>query len=459
MSDCTAAILLAAGNGMRMKSSLPKILHPICGRSMLDHVLESVRVAGVTRPPIVVIGVGAEQVQTVVGSRAEFALQAERLGTAHAALVGAEMLRGQSGTAWVLAGDTPLVKPETLTKLRDAVVTGGCALSMLSAIADDPTGYGRILRDCEGRFQSIVEEKDCTEEQRAMREVAILAYCFDIEKMLAVLPRIGNQNAKGEYYLTDAAELLVREGEKVEAVLSELSESIGINDRQSLHEAECIMRRGILQRHRLGGATILDDGVIIEADVQIGQDVVIYPGNVLTGQTVIENGVTLLPGNRIANSRVCAGAEIEHSVLTEAVIGENTTVGPFAYLRPGSVIGRKCRVGDFVEIKNASIGDRTKVSHLAYIGDANVGSQVNVGCGVVFSNYDGKLKQRCVVGDHAFIGGNVNLVAPVEVGEGAYIAAGTTVVENVPSEALCIGRARQTNKPGWVGKRKQEGKL
>lgn len=455
----STAIILAAGEGTRMKSSLHKVLHKLCGVEMVDYALAAARAAGVERP-VVVVGHAAEAVREHLAGRADFALQDKSTGwgTGHAVMSAQAHLQGE-GKVYILAGDMPLLTGEDLLALGRAV-DAGAAGAMLTAVLADPTGYGRVLRDAQGTVERIVEQKDCTPAQAQVREVNASVYCFRIPALLSALPRLKNDNAQGEYYLTDVVAILRGDGERIAAVETAAEHCMGVNDRVQLAQAEAALRRRINEALMRGGVTMIDpERTYVDAGVKIGRDTVVYPGCVLQGATRVGEGCTLLPNCRLLDAVVGDKATVESSVLLSCAVGAGTTVGPNAYLRPGTRVGAHCRIGDFVEIKNSTIGDGTKVSHLTYVGDADLGEGINLGCGVIFSNYDGKSKHRCTVGDRAFIGCNVNLVAPVAVGEDAYVAAGSTVTKDVPAGALSIARSRQANLAGWVAARKAEGKL
>lgn len=453
----TMALIMAGGEGTRMKSAKPKALHPVCGLPIIRHVLRAVQGAGVEETTVI-ISEKTQAIEQELGSDIHYALQRPEngWGTARAVMAAKEAMG--PGYIFVLACDMPLIKSETLLRLKEAVA-GGAAAALMSAIVENPTGYGRILRDEQG-VVGIVEHRDASEEQRAIREINASVFCFDGEALIKALPLVKNENAQSEYYLTDVISILRAQGRRVEGIVAPAQEGMGINDRVQLAQADAAMRRSINEGHMRAGVTLIDpEHTYIGSDVIIGEDTLIHAGCTLSGNTVIGRDCLLLPGCRIEDSRVGDGVKLESSVLLQAQVGGRTTVGPFAYLRPGTVVGEGCRVGDFVELKNANIGDKTKISHLTYVGDADLGKDINLGCGVVFSNYDGKRKYRTSVGDHAFIGGNVNLVSPVNVGESAYIAAGSTITEDVPAGALAVARERQTIKEGWVERRRQEGKL
>lgn len=445
------AIVLAAGQGKRMKSKLYKVLHPVCGKPMVGHVLDATSEAGCART-VVVVGHGAEAVQGYVGGRAECVLQAQQLGTGHAVMQAEQAIGAEEGTTIVIYGDTPLVTPATISAMLEAHEAAGAAATMLTAVFENPTGLGRIIRNEAGHVQRIVEEKDCTAEERAVKEINAGTYCFDNRKLFAALAQVKNDNAQGEYYLTDVISIMRDAGETILAHLTQdPAEAIGVNDRVALSEAEAVMRARINRRHLLNGVTFIDPAAAyIEADVTIGADTVIYPGTVLRGRTSIGEDCIIGPQADIVDSTIGAGTAVKHSTLQDAVVGGACSVGPYANLRPGSKLGDGCKIGDFVELKNASLGDGTKVSHLSYVGDAVVGKDVNIGCGAITVNYDGYNKFITEIGDGAFIGSNTNLIAPVKIGDGAYVVAGSTITHDVASNDLAIARERQVNKEGYA---------
>lgn len=452
MYNC--AIILAAGEGKRMKSSTPKILHKVCGREMVNVVIDVIKKAGINDIDVIV-GRGADKVKEATAERkVSYSLQEKQLGTGHAVMCAREFLEGKKGTVAIFTGDAPLITEETVKKLLLFHEEGNYKATILTSIVDNPSGYGRVIREKSEEVLKIVEHKDCNEDELKVNEINSAMYCFDIEDLLRSLDKLDNNNAQGEYYLTDVIGILKNNGEKVGAVPILFEETMGVNSRVQLAEAEKVMRKRINLKHMENGVTLIDpDNTYIEIDVQIDNDTVIYPGNVIQGKTVIGEGCILYPNSRIEDSIIGNNVSIQSSTILKSTVGENTTIGPFAYIRPECVIGKSARIGDFVEIKKSTIGDKTKVSHLTYIGDAEIGTECNFGCGTVVVNYDGKAKHKTIIGNNAFIGCNTNLVAPVEVHDDAYIAAGSTITEEVPKGALAIGRAKQVNKEGWVEKK------
>lgn len=447
------ALILAAGQGTRIKSDLPKVLHKVSGKEMVNHVIDTMRKAKIDDINVI-IGKGADLVKEKTASRnISYSLQEEQLGTGHAVKCAIDFLKGKKGIVGVFAGDAPLIKPETIEKLFDTHIENNNSATLLSSIVEDPTGYGRIVRDG-NEVLKIVEHKDCNEEELKINEMNAAIYCFDIEKLLNSLEKLSNNNKQGEYYLTDVIGILKSQNEKVGAVSIDYEETIGVNSRVQLAEAEEILRKRINKMHMENGVTLIDpNSTYIGNDVEIGRDTIIYPGNVIEGNTKIGEGVMIYPNSRISNSIIENNVEIQSSVIIDSKIGERTTVGPFAYIRPESVIGNDARIGDFVEIKKSTIGNNTKVSHLTYIGDAKVGEHCNFGCGTVVVNYDGKNKNTTIIGNNSFIGCNTNLVSPVTVEDNTYIAAGSTIVNDVKEGELAVARAKQRNIEGWVAKR------
>ena len=447
------ALILAAGQGTRIKSDLPKVLHKVCGKEMVNHVIDTLRKADI-EDINVIIGKGSELVKEKTSSKeVSYSLQAEQLGTGHAVKSAIDFLKNKNGTVAIFCGDAPLIKEETVANLFEEHNSNNNTATLLTSILDDGTGYGRIIREG-NEVLKIVEHKDCNEEELKVTEMNAGVYCFDIEKLLEALEKLSNNNSQGEYYLTDVIGILKSQGEKVGAVVIDFEETLGVNSRAQLAQVEAILRKRINAKHMDNGVTLIDpNNTYIGADVVIGKDTIIYPGNVLEGTTVIGERCTLYPNSRISNTIIKNDVDIQSSVILDSNIGENTTVGPFAYIRPDSVIGSHVRIGDFVEIKKSVIGNNTKVSHLTYVGDAEVGENCNFGCGTVTVNYDGKNKNKTIIGNNSFIGCNTNLISPVKVEDNTYIAAGSTITDDVKSGELAVARAKQRNIPGWVYKR------
>ncbi|WJY26730.1 MULTISPECIES: bifunctional UDP-N-acetylglucosamine diphosphorylase/glucosamine-1-phosphate N-acetyltransferase GlmU [Sporosarcina] len=449
----TYAIVLAAGQGTRMKSNLYKVLHPVCGKPMVEHVIDHVRGIGADRV-VTVVGHGAEKVEQTLGSKSEYVLQDEQLGTAHAVQQAEQLLGDLDGTTLVVCGDTPLIRSETMEALVREHRELGAKATILTAIADNPAGYGRIIRGENGEVLRNVEQKDATPEEQAVREINTGTYCFDNRALFEALKKVKNDNAQGEYYLPDVIGILQSEGSLIGAYACEdFSETLGVNDRVVLSQAEAVMRRRIAETHMRNGVTIISpDTAVISADAEIGRDTVIQPGTLIEGACRIGEECVIGPNSHLTDSTIGDRTTVHSSVVKSSIIGADTAVGPFAHIRPESELGDHVKVGNFVEIKKSTFGNGSKVSHLSYIGDADVGSAVNIGCGSITVNYDGKNKFKTTIEDEAFIGCNSNLVAPVKVGKGSYVAAGSTVTKDVPEDSLAIARVRQENKEGYAAK-------
>ena len=448
------AVILAAGAGTRMKSKLPKVIHEVSSKPMVEHVIDVAEENGVDRT-IVVIGHEGEQVEKAIGHRnVQFAWQKEQLGTGHAVMQVAEHLKDE-GDVLLLYGDTPLIRTETIQELIKYHSQGSYAATVLTAQFQDPTGYGRIVRGQDGLVKRIVEQKDASEEEKQIQEVNSGMYCYNGKLLKEALKNLTNNNVQKEYYITDVVELLNREGHKVGAyAVTDNSEISGVNSRMQLAEAEAVMRRRILRELMESGVTIIDpQQVYVDKGVKVGKDTILYPGVILKGKTEVGEGCIIGHNCRIVDSVIKNDVEIQSSTIVESFVDDACQIGPYAYLRPNSRLGRHVKIGDFVEVKNSTIGDYSKASHLAYVGDGEVGKHVNIGCGVVFVNYDGKHKHKAIVEDHAFVGSNVNLVAPVTVRKYGYVATGSTITKEVPEGALSVARAKQENKLGWVARK------
>ena len=449
------ALILAAGQGKRIKSDIPKVLHKVCGKEMVNHVIDNKRGADI-KDVNVIIGKGAEKVKEGTKDRnVTYSFQEKQLGTGDAVKSARAFLEGKSGVVLVFTGDAPLTKIETIHRLVNEHIDNNNSATLLSAFVDDPTGYGRIIRDeSTNEVLRIVEHKDCNEVEIKVNEMNAGMYCFNIEDLLESLEKLSNNNSQGEYYLTDVIGILKSKGKKLGAVVTDFEDTVGVNSRVQLAQAEEILRNRINLKHLENGVTLIDPKTTyIGADVEIGKDTIIYPNNIIEGKTKIKENCLILQNCRIKDSIIESGAQVQASVVLETIIGEDTTVGPFAYLRPETKVGKNARIGDFVEIKKSTIGDGTKVSHLTYIGDSEVGGGCNFGCGTVVVNYDGKDKHKTIIGNNSFIGCNTNLISPVTVGDNTYIAAGSTITSEVKEGELAIARARQVNKEGWVEKK------
>ncbi|WP_272975938.1 bifunctional UDP-N-acetylglucosamine diphosphorylase/glucosamine-1-phosphate N-acetyltransferase GlmU [Deinococcus geothermalis] len=445
-------VILAAGQGTRMKSALPKVLHPVAGRPMVAWAVKAAKALG-ARDIVVVTGHGAEQVEAALAaSGVRFARQAQQLGTGNAFLVGAEALRHQGDAdILVLYGDTPLLRPETLRALLADHRAHNSALTILTAELPDATGYGRILRDADGHVERIVEEKAATPEEKAVREFNSGVYVLDA-RAPELARRITNDNPAGEYYLTDLLELYRQEGAQVRAFkLHDPDEVMGANDRVQLAQAAAVLRRRINTAHMQAGVTLQDPSTIqIEDTVTLGRDVTLEPGVILRGQTRVADGVTIGAYSVVTDSVLEEEVVVKpHSVLEGAHVGKGSDVGPFARLRPGTVLEESVHIGNFVETKNARLAEGVKAGHLAYLGDVTIGAETNVGAGTIIANFDGVHKHQSTIGAGVFIGSNATLIAPRVIGDAAFIAAGSAVHEDVPEGALAIARGKQRTLEGW----------
>lgn len=447
------AIILAAGKGTRMKSKLYKVLHQVCGKSMVEHVLEQLQAAKI-KNIVTVVGFGADTVKEALGERTHFALQKQQLGTGHAIMQAKDLLGNYEGETIVVSGDTPLLTAETFQKLCEYHEQRHSAATILTSTAPDPTGYGRIVRNDVGIVERIVEQKDATKEERAIHEINTGVYCFDNQKLFATLKLINNDNAQGEYYLTDVIGILKKQGEIVTAYRDDdFDETMGVNDRIALARANELMRHRINTKLMSEGVSMLDpDHTYIDEGVKVGRDTVIEGGVVIKGNTVIGSDCFIGAHSRIVDSVIHDDVRIISSTLEEAEMHDGSNIGPNSHLRPQAEIGKHVHIGNFCEIKKAYIGDGTKVGHLTYVGDATLGKNINVGCGVVFVNYDGAKKHHTNVGDHAFIGSNSNLVAPVNIAADSFIAAGSTITDDTDRFDMAIARSRQTNKKDYAKK-------
>lgn len=457
MKGKAAAIILAAGKGTRMKSGLVKIMHPIGEKPMISWSVRAAKNAGADRIALV-IGHQAEKVQEFFANDPDvfFAVQAEQLGTGHAAACAREALAGFSGTVMILCGDVPLLRHETLVAMTAAHEERGAAVTVLTTQLADPFGYGRVVKREGGRIIRIVEEKDASPEEREITEVNSGIYCVDSGFLFTALAGLDCNNAQGEQYLTDIVKIAADQERLCLAFQTgDPDEVMGVNDRVQLAEAAAILRSRINRELMLSGVTLLDPATTyIEEGVLIGADTTVYPNVHLSGSTVIGSGCLLEPGVMIRDCVIGDHVTIKAgSVLTESRIGDAVAIGPMAHLRPGSTLGDHVKIGNFVETKKIVMGEGAKASHLTYLGDAEIGKAVNIGCGTITCNYDGVNKHRTIIGDNVFVGSDVQLVAPVVVGSNSLIAAGTTVTKDIPPDSLAIARTPQVNKEGWVLKK------
>lgn len=417
MQEEVVAIVMAAGKGTRMKSKKSKLVHKIYGKEIIKRAVENVKKAGIDEV-ITVVGYQKEQIQEVLGDSVKYAIQEEQLGTGHAVIKTTNLLEGKKGKVLILNGDHPIMRPETLKNLVEESNKRGESATILTMVHDKMIPYGKIIHDACGNIKEIVEHKDCNEEQIQIKEVNLGMYCFDIEELLKALKEIKNDNVQKEYYLTDVIKIMYDKGLKTGSiVISDNAEVLGINDRMDLQVLTKALQIRINTEHMKNGVTIEDiNNTYIYDDVEIGMDTIIHPN------TIIKSGVT---------------------------IGEDCEIGPNAYIREGCELANKVKIGSFVEIKKAIIGEGTKVPHLSYMGDCEIGAKTNIGCGTITCNYDGFNKSKTIIGEHSFIGSNTNLVAPVNLGKNTFVAAGSTITEDVPEDSLAIARGRQTNKEGW----------
>lgn len=447
------AIILAAGKGTRMKSKVYKVLHKICGKTMVEHVLGQLEKAKMDKI-VTVVGYGADDVKKVIGNRSEFAVQDKQLGTGHAVMQAKDLLGDIDGETLVVSGDTPLLTAKTFDKLMSFHEQRHAAATILTSIAPDPFGYGRIVRNDLGNVERIVEQKDASEDEQQIKEINTGVYCFDNKKLFAALRLVNNNNAQGEYYLTDVIGILKNQGEIVSAYqMKDFDESMGCNDRIALAAATKVMQARINRKLMANGVSMIDpDTTYVDAGVKIGNDTVLEGNVVIKGQTTIGQDCYISAHSRIEDSKIHDGVTITSSTLQHAEMHSGSDIGPNSHLRPEAEIGKGVHIGNFCEVKKAYIGENTKVGHLTYIGNATLGKNINVGCGVVFVNYDGTHKHHTNVGDHAFIGSNSNLVAPVNIAKNSFIAAGSTITDDINEYDMAIARSRQTNKPNYAKK-------
>ena len=448
--------ILAAGQSKRMKSKLSKLLHPLCGRSMILHVQE---VVSALSPKVcsVVVGHQRDQIMdALAGKPIDFVIQEKQQGTAHAVSMFLQQYSSITGTLLVLSGDTPLLSATTLRETVNVHQQENAAITLLTTEYSDPTGYGRIIRTSRGTIQCIVEEADANESEKLVKEVNAGVYAFDIAKLREILPEVQAENKQREYYLPDVIALAL---EKNWIILPQRvfpQEVMGINTKAELAEATRLLRKRINHQWMVRGVTMIDPSTTyVDVEVQFGSDVTIYPNNYLEGKTLIGSDVTIYPNCRITDTYIDSGCTIYESCsLDSAHLDPGVKVGPFARLRPDTHLQPNVRIGNFVELKKTSMGEGSKANHLSYLGDATIGKNVNIGAGTITCNYDGKHKHPTVIEDEVFIGSDTQLIAPVKVGKGAYVAAGSSITEDVPENSLAIARGRQVNKTNWKGKKK-----
>jgi len=454
-----AAVILAAGEGTRMKSSLPKVLHRVCGKPMIKYVVETAQSIGIERV-VVVVGHGAEEVISSL-SNVDFVVQERQLGTGHAVQMAAGKLNDPAiGGVLVLCGDTPLLGQQTLSCLIALHCDNEAAATLLTAEMAEPTGYGRVIRDDSGRVKLIVEEKDASPNERKVKEINSGTYCFKKDKLLPALKKLIPENKQGEFYLTDVVQLLAKDGERVFALKTDdPSEVMGVNSRKQLAEAERVMRDRINSRWMEEGVTLIDPAsTFIGPDVALGRDTIIHPFTFLKGNTSVGERCSIGPSAHLIDTKVGNEVEIAHSVVLGSIIEDGAQVGPFCRLRPGTRVGKKARVGTFVETKKSIIGEESKVPHLSYIGDAKIGKRVNIGAGTITCNYDGFEKHETIIEDDVFVGSDTMLVAPVRIGKGAMTGAGSAITKDVPDGSLAIERSEQRTIKDWAKSRRKRKK-
>jgi bifunctional UDP-N-acetylglucosamine pyrophosphorylase / glucosamine-1-phosphate N-acetyltransferase len=447
-------VILAAGEGKRMRSRQPKVLHELCGRPLITYPLRLART--LADRIVLVVGPNAEGVFAVAGDGVAIVEQRDRLGTGHAVLQARAQCESSDGPILVLPGDVPLLSVETIERLVGHHSSTGAAATILTAIVERPHGYGRVLRQG-GRVKRIVEDRDATDDEKRVSEINTSVYCFEVRRLWRALEQIKPDNDQGEYYLTDVISLLAKAGGRVEAIsVDDPEEALGVNDRRQLAALAAIQRRRIVDRHMLAGVTILDPATTyIDETVTIGPDTVIYPNVVIDVASEIGSDCVIGLGCQVRASRLLDRVALKpYCVLTEAVVEEDAQLGPFCHLRPKAHIGPNAKIGNFVEVKKSKIGRGSKAPHLAYIGDATVGDNVNIGAGTITCNYDGVAKHETTIGDGTFVGTNTTLIAPLVIGEGAYVGGGSTITKDVPPGALAVGRAHQIVKEGWAARRK-----
>ncbi|WP_375491890.1 bifunctional UDP-N-acetylglucosamine diphosphorylase/glucosamine-1-phosphate N-acetyltransferase GlmU [uncultured Jatrophihabitans sp.] len=449
-----AVVVLAAGEGTRMRSAaLPKVLHGFAGRSMLQHVLAATDALAPART-VVVVGHRRDEVTAHlrdIAAGATPVVQAEQRGTGHAVRLALEPLPEADGTVLVVPGDAPLLTAEALHALVDEHAASGAAATLLTSVLSDPTGYGRVLRGADGAVARVVEQKDANADELAVSEVATSVYAFDLAVLRGAVTRLSTDNAQGEEYLPDVVAILAADGHRVGAVLAPAEQTAGVNDRVQLAAAHRVYNGRLLEAHMRAGVTVVDPATTwVDAGVALEPDVTLWPGTDLHGATRVAAGAHVGPHVTLTDTAVGAGSRISRAVAMQAVLGADVSVGPFAYLRPGTVLADGAHVGTYVEVKNSEVGPGSKVPHLSYVGDATIGEQSNIGAATVFVNYDGVAKHRSVVGDHVRIGSDTMIVAPREIGDGAYTAAGSVITQDVPPGSMAVARGRQRNVEGWV---------
>lgn len=444
-------IVLCAGKGTRMKTEKAKVMHEIMGKPMIGYIYDISKNISDNKL-LFIVGHKKEQIISYFEEKANYAVQEQQLGTGHAIMLSIDHIN-ENDDVLILCGDTPLLTKSTINSIIENKKNSDALI--ITSIVKNPYGYGRIIKDENGYFEKIVEEKDTDENQKKINEINAGMYLLSGKLVKENINKLTNNNSQKEYYLTDLFAILKENGNKISTFAIDENEIMGVNSRVQLEQARKVLQTRINNRLMENGVTLINpDTIYIDETVEIGKDTVIYPNNIISGNTVIGENCILYSDNEISNSTIKDNVQIRKSFIEDSYVDEHTTIGPYAHLRPKSNLGKKVKIGNFVEVKNANLGDNSKASHLAYVGDGDIGKNVNIGCGVIFVNYDGKNKNRSIVKDNAFIGSNSNLIAPVTIGEKGYVATGSTVTDSVPDESLCIARARQVIKAGWTKKKK-----
>jgi len=452
----TAVIIMAAGRGKRMKSSLPKVLHNLAGKPIINYVLDTVDQLDAKRK-ILIVGYKSDKIRELIGDKIEYVEQKEQLGTAHAVLQTEILLSDFKGDVLIISGDVPFLTLKTLRNLLKYHQTNNFSCTSVSTISKNPKGYGRIIRDKKGEIRGIIEEVDLSTDKKKITEINSGIYCFKKDKLFQTLNKVTPDNKQGEYYLTDTIKILLKEGLTVGNIIAQdYSEILGINNRLDLTDASQKVYQKTLQGLMLQGVTIIDlSSTFIEQGIKIGQDSIIYPFTIIEKDSKIGENCVIGPNSHLINSRIGKGVKVWASIIESSTVKEGANIGPYAHLRPGTIVKKGAKIGNFVELKKTVMGEDSKASHLTYLGDATVGKRVNIGAGTITCNYDGEKKHKTIIEDGVFIGSNNSLVAPVKLGKDSYTGAGSTITEDIPAGNLAIARSRQTNISGWRKKKKK----